>query len=120
DPVRHVRVVRDRQERLADAFEKPRAPGAPGVDGAVRIGADHLHAAAGDLLEVLARAGDRPTGADPADEVRDPPLRLLPDLRPGGRVVRGRVGRVRVLVQLDRVRALVRDPRGDVAVEVGR
>ena len=120
DPVGHVRVVRGGHERLADAFEEPRAPAAAGVDGAVRIGADHLHAAAGDLLEVLARAGDRPAGADTADEVRDPPLRLLPDLRAGGRIVRSRVGRVRVLVELDGVRALARDPRRDVAVEVGR
>jgi hypothetical protein len=34
--------------------------------------------------------------------------------------VGGRVRRVRILVELDRVRALACDPRGDVAVEVGR
>src|SRR5690606_23759385 len=85
---------------LADALDEVGTAGAPGVHRALGVGADDLHPAAGDLLEVPAGAADRPAGADARHEVRDAPLGLLPDLRPGGLVVRPRVLRVGVLVRL--------------------
>ena len=80
-----------------------------GVDRARRVAGDDLHRRV-PLLEVAADAGDRAAGPRRADEVRDPPLRLLPDLRARRPVVRLRVVRVVVLVREDRPRRL-RDDR---------
>src|SRR3712207_8310717 len=70
-----------------------RSPGATGVDRALWVDADDAHLSAGDLLEVAAGAADRAAGADAGDEAGDPAVGLLPDLRPGGLVVRPRVDR---------------------------
>src|SRR5690606_2833763 len=85
---------------LADALDEVGTAGAAGVHRALRVRADDLHPAAGDLLEVPAGAADRPAGADAGDEMRDAPLGLLPDLRTRRLVVRPRVRRVGVLVRL--------------------
>ncbi len=50
------------------------------------------------LLEEPAHAGDGPAGAEPGEEVADPPLGLLPDLRAGRLVVGPDVVGVLVLV----------------------
>ena len=50
-------------------------------------------------------------GADADDEVGDPAVGLLPDLRPGLLVVRGGVRQVVVLVRLPCVRHLLLEPR---------
>ena len=55
----------------------------------------------------------------PRDEVGDPAVGLLPDLRAGGLVVRARVVRVGVLVGLPGARGLADQPVGDVVVGVG-
>mmetsp|Transcript_19897 Transcript_19897/g.48365 ORF Transcript_19897/g.48365 Transcript_19897/m.48365 type:complete len:260 (-) Transcript_19897:49-828(-) len=52
-------------------------------------------------LQVPARAGDRATSPKRRHKVRDLPLCLLPQLRPGGVVVGSRVRRVLVLVSLE-------------------
>src|SRR3712207_8827048 len=99
-----------------------RSPGATGVDRALWVDADDAHPSAGDLLEVAAGAADRAAGADAGDEAGDPAVGLLPDLRPGGLVVRPRVGRVGVLVGLPAAGDLAGQPVGDrvVGARVGR
>ena len=119
DPVGHAAVVGLRPEVLADPLDQVRAPGAAGVDRALGVGADHLHAPAGDLLEVATGPADRPAGADPGHEVRDPAVGLRPDLRAGARVVGGRVLRVAVLVGLPGPGDLLRQPGGHRVVAVG-
>jgi hypothetical protein len=88
------------QKSSPDALDEVRPAVAAGVDRADRVGAVDLHPAVGDLLEVAADAAERAAGAGAGDEVRDPPVGLLPQLRPGALVVRARVGRVGVLVRL--------------------
>ena len=107
-----VAVVGRRPEVLADALDEVRAPGAAGVHRALRVGADHADPPAGRLLQVAADAADRAAGADAGDEVGDPALGLLPDLRAGRLVVRQRVVRVRVLVRLPAARYLAGQPVG--------
>ena len=85
------------------------------VDASLRVGADD-HEVRLALLQVAAGAADRAARADGGHEVRDPALGGLPDLRPGRRVVRLRVGGVRVLVGLPRARRLTRQPVGDLVV----
>src|SRR5262249_5046668 len=118
DAVADLAVVRLRPEVLADALDKVRAAGAAGVHRALRVGADDLDAAAGDLFQVLAGAGDRAAGADARDEVGDLALSLLPELRAGGLVVRARVVLVRVLVGLPGALDLTDQAVGDVVVRV--
>ena len=55
------------------------------------------------LLQIPADAADGSAGADADDELRDPAVRLIPDLGPGLLVVRLRVRRVVVLVRLPAV-----------------
>src|SRR5690606_7809473 len=107
-----------RPDVLAHALDEVRAPGAARVHRPLGVGADHLHPAAGDLLEVPAGAADRPAGADAGDEVGHLALGLLPDLRPGRAVVAGRVVRVGVLVRLPRAGDLPGEPVGDRVVRV--
>jgi hypothetical protein len=118
DPVGDVAVVRRGPEVLADALDEVRAAGAAGVDRAGRVGADDLDVGV-LLLEVLADAADRATGADAGHEVRDLPVGLLPDLRAGRLVVRPRVVRVGVLVGLPGTLDLADQAVGDVVVRVG-
>ncbi len=114
-----VRVVGGRPEVLADALDEVRATGAAGVDGALGVGADDLHAAVGDLLEVLADAADRAAGADAGDEVRDLAVGVAPDLGTGGLVVAERTVGVRVLVGLERAGDLAHEPVAHAVVGVG-
>src|SRR5205085_37731 len=100
DLVGHRAVVGVRPEVLADALHQVGPPAAARVHRAFRVGADDLDPAAGYLLEVAARAGDRPAGADAGDEMSDLAVGIGPDLRPGGCVVAGRSLRVGVLVWL--------------------
>ena len=71
------------------------------------------------LLEEATDAADRAAGAHPGDEVGDPPLGLLPDLRTGVLVVRARVVRVAVLVGLPGALGLAHQPVRDAVVAVG-
>ena len=88
-----------RVEVLADAFDLVLVHVARiGVDGAFRVGADHLHLAVGNVLEVAAGAGDGATGADARHEMRDLMIGGLPDFRAGGVVVAQRAVRIVVLV----------------------
>src|SRR5690606_31236675 len=57
-----------------------------GENGAVRVPRDHADGRV-LLLQVLPRPADRAAGAGRGNDVRDPPLRLLPDLRARGAVV---------------------------------
>ncbi len=68
------------------------------------------------LAKVTARAADRATGPQGHHQVRDAALGRLPDLRPGGQVVRIGVGRVGVLVRLPGAGRLARDPVRDAVV----
>ena len=95
-----VAVVRVGPEVLADALDEVGPAGAAGVDRALRVGADDLHPAVGDLLEVAAGAADRAAGADARDEVRDRPSVCRQISGPGRLVVAQRVVRVGVLVGL--------------------
>ena len=102
---RHV-AVDDRRveglgpEVLADALDQVRLDLRRRVDRAERVGADDLEVRVA-LLEVAPGARDRPAGADADHEVGDAATALLPQLGPGGEVVRLRVGRVAVLVGLE-------------------
>ena len=60
------------------------------------------------VLEVLAGAGDGAAGADACNKNIDLAVGLLPDLRAGGRIVRGRVCRVDELTRDKAVRGLLR------------
>src|SRR5207248_11539712 len=91
---------------------------AAGVHRALRVGADDLDRAVGDVLQVPAGAGDGAAGADAGDEGGDPAVGLLPQLRAGGVVVGGRVLRVGVLVRLPGARDLADQAVGDVVVGV--
>ena len=102
-------------EVLADALDEVRLDLVVGVDRADRVGADDLDRRV-HLLEVAPGAGDRAARADAGDEVRDLPGGLLPQLRAGRRVVRGRVGLVEVLVGLERAGDLLGEPVGDAVV----
>jgi len=64
----------------------------------------------------MADAADRATGADAGDEVRDAPAGLLPDLGPGGLLVRGRVRQVGVLIGAEGARRLAHEPFGSRVV----
>ena len=92
------RVVRVRGEELGQR-QRPPAADAGDVVAVGRVDADDLHLRV-LFLQEPAGAGDRPAGAQGGDEVGHPALGLSPDLRAGGAVVRLRVGRVGVLVQL--------------------
>ena len=87
-------------------------------DRADRIAGDHPDLRI-LLLQVPRRSGDRPSGARRRHEVGDAALSLLPDLRPGGGVMRLRVYRIVVLISEDRVRPLLGDALGKVVVIVG-
>src|SRR5690606_12772584 len=89
-----------------------------GEDGAVRVAADHADGRI-LLLQVLPRPADRAAGAGRGDEVRDPPLRLLPQLGAGRAVVRLGVRLVVELVGQDRAGRLLGDPLGHHDVVVG-
>ena len=60
------------------------------------------------VLEVLAGAGDGAAGTDACNKNIDLAVGLLPDLRAGGRIVRGRVCRVDELTRDKAVRGLLR------------
>src|SRR5690606_36404595 len=108
-------------EVLADARDEVAhhlVLGGGGVDRADRVGADDLDVGVA-LLEVAPDAGDRAAGAHAGDQVRDPALGLLPQLGAGGAVVGLRVGRVEVLVGLERAGDLGREPVGDRVVGLG-
>ena len=73
--------------RMARRVHQVRQPGAD------RIGEDDAHAGQA-CFEKPADAGDRPAGADAADERADPAVALGQDLRAGGHLVDARVGGV--------------------------
>ena len=117
--VDHRRVVGRRPEVLPHALDQVRVDLVAGVDRADGVGADHDEV--GVLLAQVARhAGDRPAGADADDEVRQAAPGLAPQLRPGRLVVRLRVGRVAVLVGLERARDLLGQAVGDAVVGLRR
>src|SRR5690606_1430329 len=102
DLVADPRVVGAGPDVLAHALHQVGAPGAAGVDRALRVGSDDLDPAAGDLLEVASGAADGAAGADARDELGDAALSLLPDLGAGAVVVRLGVVGVGVLVGFPR------------------
>ena len=87
-----------------------------GVHRPLRVGADDAHLPAGDLFQVAARAGDRPAGSDPGDEMGDLAVGVGPDLRAGRFVVAGRALRVGVLIGLPGAVDLADQPVGDAVV----
>ena len=70
-------------------------------------------------MEVAAGAGDRAAGARPHDDVRDPAVGVVPDLRPGGPVVRFGPGLVGELVGLERAGPFGGDAIGHPVVGLG-
>ncbi len=118
DPVGHVAVVGLGPEVLAHTFDEVGPSAATGVDRSGRVGADHHHVGV-LLLEEATGAADGAARAHAGDEVGDPALCLLPDLGPGGLVVRERVVGVGVLVGLPGPLDLAHQPVGDVVVGVG-
>src|SRR6185312_3131223 len=123
DLVGDRRVVVARPHVLADALDEVGAPGAAGVDGAVRVRADDLHgsggAVGGDVLEVAAGAGDRAAGAGADDHVGQLPVGGVPDLGAGGLVVAVRGGGVVELVGLVGAGDLGDQAVGDPVVGLG-
>ena len=114
-------VVGVRPEVLADALDEVRLDAllAARVDRADRVGPDDLDG--GVLLaQVAPDAGDRAAGPDPHDQVGDLAAGLAPQLRARGAVVHLRVGRVAVLVRLERARDLLGEAIGDAVVRLGR
>ena len=89
------------------------------VHGPFGVDADDLHLGL-VLLEVAADAADRAAGADRDHDRVELAAGLLPDLRPGRAVVRLGVRHVRVLVGLEPARDLLREPRRDRVVRLGR
>ena len=118
-PIDDRRVVGAREEVLADALGQVRAGRVAGEHGALRVRADD-HEVGLLRLQVARRAGDRAARADARDEVRDPALRLSPDLRPGRLLVGRRVLLVPVLVGLEGARDVAREPGRDRVVALGR
>ena len=98
DLVEQRAVEHRRHEARADALDLVRAGPAAGEHGrGRRLDGDHLQVLVA-LLEEAARAGDRAAGADAGDEVVDPAVERLPQLRAGGAAVRLGVGGVGELV----------------------
>ena len=83
--------------------------------GALGIGADDEQVRL-PLAQVTSDARDRAARADGEDERVYLAARLLPELGPGRLVVRLRVGRIRVLVGLERARDLLREAVRDGVV----
>ena len=79
------RVVRAREEVLADALGQVRPGGVAGQDAALRVRADHLDRRV-LRLEVARRPGDRAAGPDARHEVGDPARRSASQI--SGPVVR--------------------------------
>ena len=125
---RHAEAVRDRisllhqrqvgvgrHEILADPFDRP-ASGLDHLAGldqrrqhrADRIG-EHHFGLRRILREEAAEPCQRAAGADADDHRVDVAVQLLPDLRPGRRLVRQRVGRIGELVDVERAGRLRRD-----------
>ena len=96
------RVVGARKEILLDALGQVRGRVA-GEHGALRVRTDDHQVGFFDFRK-RPRAGDRAAGADARDEMRDPALRPIPDLRPGRLLVGRRVLLVPVLVGLEGAR----------------
>src|SRR5262245_23583566 len=71
DAVGDGAVVCIRPEVLPHSFDEVGSATAAGVHRALGVGADHLDAAAGDLLEVTTGAADGSPRPDAGDEVRD-------------------------------------------------
>ena len=84
------RVVGAREEVLADALGQVGPGGVAGQDAALGIGPDHLDRRVA-CLERAGGAGDRPARPDAGDEMGDPALGLVPQLRAGRPLVGGRV-----------------------------
>ncbi len=84
------RVVRPRDEVLADALGQVRPGGVPRQDAPLRVGADHLDRRV-LVLEEVRHAGDGPAGPDAGHEVGDPAVRLPPRV-PGRSSAHGRPG----------------------------
>ena len=112
-------VVRAGHEVLADALGQVRAGGVAGQDAAFGVGADDLDGRVAGL-QGAGRAGDRAAGPDAGDEVGDPTLGLVPDLRPGRLLVGRRVLLVPVLVGLERARDVTRQAGRHRVVALGR
>src|SRR5215211_5312085 len=114
------RVVGGRPEVLADPFDKVGMHVVRvRVDRAFGVGADHEEVRL-SLAQVPRRAGDRPAGSDREDDHIELAPGLLPELGPGGLVVRLRVRLVRVLVRLVRARNLLGQAVRDRVVALGR
>ena len=117
-PVDHLRVEGLRPEVLADALGEVRAGlfAGPAEYSEPSGSAPTTMIVRVPFLQVPRGAGDRPAGADAADEHVDPPVGLLPDLGAGRLVVRRGVLVVEVLVRLERAGDLLGQPVGDAVV----
>ena len=108
DLVVNLGVEHIRNETCADALNLVRAALAGGQDRrGIRLNGNNLDVRV-LVLEVLAGAGDGAAGADACTKSIDLAVGLLPDLRAGGRIVRGRVCRVDELTRDKAVRGLLR------------
>ena len=117
-PVDDPRVVGAGPEVLTDPLHQIGPAATARVDGALRIGGDHLHR--GLLrLQIPPDAADRATGAHACDEVGDASRRLSPDLGTGGGLVGARIAGIGVLVGLECSRRRRGDPVGHRVVRVG-
>ncbi len=111
NPIDDGRIEGGRPEVLADSFGEIRTTGATGVHGTRRVGPDDLHVAILRLQEPP-DTGNRPAGADARAEVSHAAVRLLPNLRTGGLLVRERVRGIRILVGPERARRLAHQSLG--------
>src|SRR5882757_231180 len=99
---------------VANALDVIRAAVAAGINRLMRIGTDNADGRI-LLLEKPAGTGDRATGADSGDEMRDPTTRLPPYLRAGRLPMCLRICRIVVLVGEPRARRFFGEPPGDLA-----
>ena len=112
-------VVGAREEVLAHALGQVRPRRVARQHAALGVGADHPERRVLGL-QVAGDAADRAAGADRRDEVRDAAVGLRPDLGAGRALVRLGVGRVPVLVGLERAGDVARQPGRDRVVALGR
>ena len=68
------------------------------------------------FFQEASRAGDRSSGSDARDEVRDRPAGLLPNLRAGRMIVRVGIEMIVELIRLKRAGYLRREAVGDAVI----
>ena len=112
-------IVGPREEVLAHALGQVAAGDVAGQDAALRVRTDHPDRRV-LRLEVAGRARDRAAGTDAGHQVRDPALRLLPDLGTRRLLVRRRVLHVPVLVRLEGSGDVAGEARGHGVVALRR